>query len=307
MGKTGTTPGPHDAIFKKFLTRVDTARDFLQLHLPAELLALCDLSTLTLTSGAFVEDDLRPYYSDVLYSLTAAGDAGYIYVLIEHQSTPEPLMPFRLMRYAIAAMQRHLDAGHHRLPLVIPVLFYAGLRRPYPWAVNWLEGFSLPDQARRLYTSDFPLVDVTVIADDDIMHHRSMATLTLLQKHIRQRDLAGLLDRLVTLLRPGHISEEQIVALINYIFNAGSASDADALVRKLAQQVPRYGEKIMLTLAEHFEQKGVKKGIEQGIEQGEREATRKIARTMLLRGLDAATVMAVTGLTASDIAKLQET
>ena len=54
-----------------------------------------------------------------MYSLkTTAGD-GYIYALIEHQSTPDRHMAFRLMRYAIAAMQRHLDAGHDRLPLVI--------------------------------------------------------------------------------------------------------------------------------------------------------------------------------------------
>ncbi|EHN2863216.1 Rpn family recombination-promoting nuclease/putative transposase [Salmonella enterica] len=28
-------------------------------------------------------------------------------------------------------MQRHLEAGHKKLPLVIPVLFYTG-RRPFP-------------------------------------------------------------------------------------------------------------------------------------------------------------------------------
>jgi predicted transposase YdaD len=30
----------------------------------------------------------------------------------------------------------------------------------------------------------FPLVDITVIPDDDIMQHRSIAALTLVQKHI---------------------------------------------------------------------------------------------------------------------------
>ncbi|MCZ4151080.1 hypothetical protein BZG21_42605, partial [Escherichia coli] len=88
------------------------------------------MRTLHLESGHFVEDDLRPFYADILYSLkTTAGD-GYIYALIEHQSTPDRHMAFRLMRYAIAAMQRHLDAGHDRLPLVIPVLFYHGLVSP---------------------------------------------------------------------------------------------------------------------------------------------------------------------------------
>ncbi|MFV9215817.1 Rpn family recombination-promoting nuclease/putative transposase, partial [Serratia fonticola] len=111
----------HDAVFKQFLMHPGTAQDFLEIHLPGELRKICDLSTLKLESGSFVEDDLRQYFSDVLYSLkTTAGD-GYIHVLIEHQSTPDQHMAFRLLRYAIAAMQRHLAAGHKKLPLVIPI------------------------------------------------------------------------------------------------------------------------------------------------------------------------------------------
>ncbi|SUB71534.1 putative transposase [Pluralibacter gergoviae] len=40
------SPTPHDSTFKQFLTHPDTARDFMQLHLPADLQALCDFSTL---------------------------------------------------------------------------------------------------------------------------------------------------------------------------------------------------------------------------------------------------------------------
>ena len=112
------TPTPHDLAFKQFLTHPDTARDFMLLHLPAELQAICDLSTLKLESGSFVEDNLRPYFSDVLYSLkTTAGADGYVHELIEHQSSPDKHMASRMFRYAIAAMQRHLDAGHKKLPL----------------------------------------------------------------------------------------------------------------------------------------------------------------------------------------------
>lgn len=32
------TASPHDAVFKAFLTHPETARDFLQLHLPSNLL-----------------------------------------------------------------------------------------------------------------------------------------------------------------------------------------------------------------------------------------------------------------------------
>lgn len=55
------------------------------LHLPAELQALCDLNTLKLESGTFVEEDLRQYASDIIWSMkTTTGDDGYIHLLLEH-------------------------------------------------------------------------------------------------------------------------------------------------------------------------------------------------------------------------------
>lgn len=127
-----STPTPHDAVFRHILSQAETARDFLAIHLPEKLRALCDLSSLRLESGSFVEEDLRLSYADLLWSVKTASGAGYIYVLIEHQSSPDRHMAFRLMRYAIAAMQRHLDKGHRELPLVIPMLFYHGRISPYP-------------------------------------------------------------------------------------------------------------------------------------------------------------------------------
>nr|WP_269059950.1 Rpn family recombination-promoting nuclease/putative transposase [Citrobacter rodentium] len=94
-------------------------------------------------------------------------------------------MAFRLVRYAFAAMQRHLEAGHKKLPLVIPVLFYTAKRSPYPYSTRWLDEFDDPALAGRLYNSAFPLIDFTVIPDDEIAGHRSMAALTLLQKYIQ--------------------------------------------------------------------------------------------------------------------------
>ncbi|CBW76757.1 Hypothetical cytosolic protein (plasmid) [Mycetohabitans rhizoxinica HKI 454] len=87
--KRSSTMTPHDALFKQFLTHPETARDFLSLHLPTQWLAQCDLDTLRLESGSFVEEDLRAYYSDVLWSLQTRQGDGYVYALIEHQSRPE--------------------------------------------------------------------------------------------------------------------------------------------------------------------------------------------------------------------------
>ncbi|MEX2942815.1 Rpn family recombination-promoting nuclease/putative transposase [Serratia fonticola] len=309
MKKKNNTPTPHDATFRQFLTQPEVARDFMELHLPAELRAICDLNTLKLESGSFVEDNLRQYFSDVLYSLkTTAGDDGYVHVLIEHQSTPDQHMAFRLIRYAVAAMQRHLEAGHKKLPLVIPMLFYTGKRSPYPYSTRWLDEFANPELAGKLYSTAFPLVDVTVIPDDEIAGHRSMAALTLLQKHIHHRDLAELVDRLAPILLAGYLSSSQVVSLVHYIVQAGETSDAEAFVRQLAQRVPQHGDTLM-TIAQQLEQKGIEKGIQlgrqEGHSEGERDATLKIARTMLQNGLDRNTVMKMTGLTEDELAQIR--
>lgn len=194
--KNTTTPTPHDAAFRSFLANPDVARDFLELHLPAEYRQLCDLSTLKLEPATFVEPDLHQYASDILWSVkTTGGEDGYVYTLIEHQSTENLYMPFRMLRYSVAAMQRHLEQ-HKTLPLVIPVLFYHGERSPYPYSMNWLGCFENPALAAKIYTKPFPLVDITVVDDNEIMNHRRMAALTLLMKHIRHRDMMELLDKL---------------------------------------------------------------------------------------------------------------
>lgn len=314
--KKNTTPTLHDAVFKQFLTHPETARDFLDIHLPPALRKLCDLNTLQLASGSFIEDDLRPYYSDVLYSLKAGKGDGYVYCLIEHQSTPDKHMAFRLMRYAIAAMQRHLDAGHKTLPLVIPVLFYQGKVSPYPYSMRWLDEFETPEYARSLYGENFPLVDITVIPDDEIMQHRRMAILELLQKYIRQRDLTELLDQLTTLLLGGNTTPEQLISVINYMLQAGESRDPAALINTLASRVPQHEETLM-TIAEKLrlegEQRGIQKGLQlgeqkgrqEGRQEGEREAALKIARTMLASGLDRALVMQMTGLTETELEQIR--
>ncbi len=131
-------------------------------------------------------------------------------------------MAFRLMRYSMAVMQRHIEHDKHRpLPLVIPMLFYHGSRSPYPWSLCWLT--NLPT---RLLHGNFILQrsrwsDVTVVPDDEIVQHRRVALLELIQKHIRQRDLMGLIDQLVILLVTECANDSQITALLNYILLTG--------------------------------------------------------------------------------------
>ena len=301
--KKRMTSTPHDAVFKRFLRHPETATDFLTLYLPEAIRQRCDFSTLRLQSASFIDEDLRAWYSDVLWSVQTTCGTGYVYVVIEHQSSPDSHMAFRLMRYAIAAMQRHLDAGHKTLPLVVPILFYHGKVSPWPWARNWQQLFADPALAKALYSNDFPLVDLTVMPDNQIARHRRMAMLELLQKHIRHRDLAELQVPLIALMTQGYLTEAQLNTLLRYMLQAGTTEHPGALIRTLAAQSPRHKE-LMMTIAEWLEEKGRKQGQQEGEQEGREAATRSIAARMLARGLERQTVQELTGLSDEELAAL---
>ena len=309
MEKVSQTP--HDAVFRQMLMHQAVAKDFLQLYLPAPFLAICELDSLQLVSGSFVEEDLRASYSDILYSLQTSKGEGYIYVVIEHQSTPDSHMAFRLLRYALAAMQQHLDRGHKALPLVIPMLFYHGSISPYPFSLCWLDEFPHDSPAKQLYLGAFPLVDVTDIPDNAILQHRRIALLELVQKHIRQRDLSHILQQLVEVVLMGYTDHQQFKTLFTYMSLHGNSADPDNFIDQLVERLPQY-EDTLMTIAEYLKQKGreegkqrwLQEGLNEGLQAGEHREACRIALMMLENGMDTETVLRMTRLSADELATL---
>ncbi|WP_406707087.1 Rpn family recombination-promoting nuclease/putative transposase [Sodalis sp.] len=297
---TTSSLSQHDALFKKFLSDIAVARDFLEIHLPPHLRKRCDFGTLAMASGSFIEDDLKNQCSDMLYSMkTTTGHDGYVYCLIEHQSHPEKLMAFRLLRYAVAAMQRHLEQGNDSLPVVIPLLFYHGTTSPYPYSTQWLDCFTDPELAESVYRQAFPLVDITAMPDDEILSHRRVALLELVQKHIRTRDMLELAADIARLLNLWAIPKEQFRSLMYYIVGRGETSDTRQFLQTIAAQTQDYQEDVM-TIAEQLRQEGRQEGIQlgeqKGRQEGEKLASLKIARQLLANGAERNLIKIATGL-----------
>lgn len=126
---------PHDAIFKKFFIDIEVARTFVKSYLDPDLQKKCNLTSLKVEPGSFIEEALSQQHSDILYSLNIDGVKGYVYINVEHQSAPNKLMPFRMLRYKLAIMKQHLDQGSKKLPTLISMLFYHGKKGPYPYSL----------------------------------------------------------------------------------------------------------------------------------------------------------------------------
>ncbi|PXW45794.1 putative transposase/invertase (TIGR01784 family) [Klebsiella oxytoca] len=119
--------------------------------------------------------------------------------------------------------------------------------------------------------------------DNQIVLHQRMAMLELLQKHIRQRDLAKLQPMFITLLALGYLTETQINSLISDTRQAGTTEKPRPLIRELAKQSPRHKE-LLMTIAEWLEEKDRKKGRKEGLLEDSQEISRSITLKMLASG-----------------------
>ncbi len=92
---------PHDRLFRAVFSDAGEAASLLQTALPDTIRGSFDWTTLTLLDGTFVDEDLQGSQSDLLYQVehTETGQPVSMYLLFEHQSSPDPWMPFRLLRY----------------------------------------------------------------------------------------------------------------------------------------------------------------------------------------------------------------
>ncbi|MBC8949313.1 MULTISPECIES: Rpn family recombination-promoting nuclease/putative transposase [Xenorhabdus] len=312
-----TTSTPHDAAFKEFMTQIENAKDFFDIHLPEKIKQLCDLSTLALTNSSFIDRQLRSKMSDVLYSVKTQRGDGYIYVLVEHQSTPDKMMAWRMMHYSFMAMNQHLQQGNKALPLVVPVLFYHGNRSPYPFQQTWTQCFSLPELAEEIYFNPFPLVDVTVIDDNELVNHRKIAVMELAMKHKNLREeFKAVTTLLAQVLKHNYNSDNDVVTILNYLFNTMDSPYFVQVLQLLIEQADSHQEAIM-SIAERLQEKGRKEGLQQGIQQGmqqgiqrgeekgQREARLKIARSLLKNGASIELIMESTGLSREELLSLQ--
>ena len=237
----------------------------------------------------------------MLWSLKTASGEGYIYVVIEHQSSPDAQMAFRLMRYAIAAMQRHLDGGLQNCRWWCRCSSIT--ERPRHTRGHSTGWTVLPIHSWRVSFLYLALSAGGCHGDPRrwIVRHRRVALLELIQKHIRQRDLMGIVEQLTTILLSGDANDRQLKTLFNYLLQTGNARRFGRFIHEVAQRVPQHGERLM-TIAERLQEVGRRKGKREGRLEGRQEGQHaealRIAQRMLADGIARETVVKITGLTA---------
>ena len=112
-----------------------------------------------------------------------------------------------MLRYQLAIIQKHVDKQAQdvlKLPLVVPIVLYNGLKSPYPHTQDIADLFEDQVLYQQMPVGKFRLVDLTVMSDEELPQHNTLSVLEIMLKHIRQRDLMLVAKSMIEALQIGY-------------------------------------------------------------------------------------------------------
>ena len=305
---------PHDRFFRKLMAKPKVIREFVDNYLPAHIRKIIKPETIRLQKESFINDKLRMRVSDILYTAQFGDKEGYLYLLIEHQSTVDELMPFRNLKYKVDIMDFHITKTNSTvLPVVYSVVLYNGAR-DYNKSTNLFDLFG--DQkalAEETFYEPFHLVDLRTIPTETLNKLLWFGTFARIMRDIHQPDVLPSVKSIIFPLKEIEKcgDNDYIYTFLSYVIEAGEISDQEEFIETIKNGLEIKEEKFM-TLAETWLRKGEQKGRQEGEAIGEARGEAKGREETLYemimklsdRGLSVEDISQITNLPADEIVKI---
>ncbi len=246
----------------------------------------------------FLEDAIfkDPYFenreADLLYRIVYEDSEVYVYLLVEHQTRVDYLMPLRVLGYMVRIwefyIKRHKDVSRRKgfkLPPIIPIVFYDGIRR---WTApcEFSEKIKNVEVFKRFTPSFvYELIDVGNIDREKVLGIKDAVSVLLILNSIKKEELLIGLERIKEAIE--ELPERELELLRSYI---------GAYIRVLVERTGvdidmedfqgEEGEEKMFARFEkvlkEFIEEEREKAIKEGVQEGEVGAKIEIAEKLLM-------------------------
>lgn len=273
---------PHDALFRFTFGQTENAAGLLQSCLPHDIATRIDWASLALTNASHVDASAAWRHSDLVFTARIDGRDAFVFVLMEHQSSADPLMPMRMLGYVVRVWEAYLRdrPDVQQLPAVLPVVVYHG-------ATSWnaptrlLDLIDLDAGGKAAFASYLP--DLRFVLDDlaaqgeEQIRRRPLpvgAMLTALSLlGFPRREALGILQRLAQLfaaLPRTHQGTETLAAVVCYFLEvADPEPDPEQIRRFFEANVSKTAAEVAMSAAGRLREQGREQGRQQGLAEGE--------------------------------------
>lgn len=317
----------HDEFFKTMMLEKDVAIDFLTDTLPPFVKNEIDLNTIEIQKDSYIDDNLKSKICDLLFKVNFKEDKeqAYIYLLTEHQSKPDKIMAYRLLKYMTAIIDNHLEKCktdpelkekfRGKLPTIYTQVIYNRKVRYNAHTHIW-DLFTKPEIAKDFFVNGYKVIDLASMSDDELLSFHASGLMQFFMKHAYERDLVKLMESAEKRLRLYfELDREKCIIYLKRIlwYNVGKTEveQKDQLEDVLARitDEKKLGEEIMGSLAEKWYEGGRNEGRNEGLNEGIRLGEEKIKKTalrLLEAGTDIKIISNATGLSEKEILNLRK-
>jgi predicted transposase/invertase (TIGR01784 family) len=281
-----TVSSPHDRLFKTALSDVRVAKEFFEQYLPDDIKQSLNLEKLKLCPKSFIDKDLQFSESDILYKTQIGNKTAFLYLLAEHQSSPDKLMPFRVIKYMAGIWTDYLKQNKEKkLPLIYPLVFYHG-KEPYTDSKDIKDLISAPRALiDTILFKPFQLINTQELNDDELKNLHGMGAMAFFMKHIYDPDFLPSLNEIMYTLKTLEKNDytELVITLLNYVLNSAQNLNVKKFTQTVKEKLSEVTGDNIMTGAEQLIQEGLQRGLYQGKLEGFLQCGHEVLLRLLKR------------------------
>ena len=280
---------PHNDLFCAVMMRKEHAVSFFKRVMPPKYEEVFHWPTLKIAESKHVGDGGGACYNDILYACETKIGCAYLYLAVEHQSTPEPHMPLRLLKYQVDTIvdyvRQQKETGHGAkvlYPIFLNFVLYHGNN---PWSYStrlgdYYENRNMGEEL--LYMAPFTLVSLPSGGKLETYKDPKNAFMLVALRCATSKDpyLAfakmlhdPFLARHFAKLTPA-LKEMVYTYLVRYI-DQKKYNIKDFV--SLTADNEREQNTLMTSIAQAYINQGMEKGVRQGIEREKQEVAKALA------------------------------
>jgi predicted transposase/invertase (TIGR01784 family) len=288
---------PHDAFVRSFLDKPRIAKDFLQTYLPKQIVEKLDFNSLKVEPGVFIEDSMKKYRTDLLYSIDLNGISANIYIVIEHKSYVDKNVAFQIFGYMSKIWERNKQ-NKEKKKRIIPLLFYYS-EKDWNFKTNFFDHVEKEPKEVDCFVPNFEIAFFNLNKLEKIIGKAELQLLLMILKYKNDIERIKQVEKLILI---NGLSENYFMYIGYYLNYTSSGEDYTNFINKINNT--RIGGN-MVSIMEYKEQKGRQEGEQIGMQKGEFRKQIEMAKRMLRFGEDIKKIALFTGLSIERIKRLQ--
>ena len=293
-----TTNSKHDKLFKIILSNKQEAAKFMNKVLKINYKIMAE--KLELYNKEYITTKFEKMESDIVYKIAEKNR----YIIIEHQSTVDRLMPYRIFQYTAELLREVIEKDkvkniNYLQPRIIAIVLYTGNRK---WNIQNIDDLQAPLEGYKKIKPPYILVDINKFSKRELLEDDLMITKAMLIE--KEKSVEGILNSLEQirkkiLANPNKRQMQLFMTIVRYILLSIDDEETKTLLQAEIEEMKGVEEDMLhatMVLNEAFE-KREKKGRMAGI--------KEIAKKLLKQNMKIETISEITGLTIEEIEKLK--